>query len=278
MILVTGATGNVGRHVVQQLLARGLKVRALARTPEKAGLPHAAEVVKGDLAQPETLTAALDGVRAVFLFAVPGSGPAFVEAAHRAGVERVVLLSSNAVDDDAAEQANPIAAYHADLEAALRGSRLDWTFLRSGHMATNALPWAAQTKAGDVVRGPYAGATSAPVHEADIAEVAVIALTAGGHASRIYELTGPESLTAAEQVALIGRALGRQLRYEEQAPEVAREQMSRFIPPFIIDTLFDGWARSVGVPAAVHPTVEKLTGHPARTFGEWAADHFADFS
>ena len=277
MILVTGATGNVGRHVLQRLLDRGEKVRALVRTPETAGLPSAAEVVQGDLSPPETVAAALDGVRAVFLFAVPGSGPAFVEAAQEAGVERVVLLSSNAVDDDAAEQANPIAAYHAEIERALRGSLLAWTLLRSGHMATNALPWAAQTKVGDVVRGPYAGATSAPVHEADIADVAVTALIADGHAGQTYELTGPASLTAAEQVALIGQAVGRPLTYDELPSQVAYEQMSKFIPPFIIDTLFQGWEESVGVPATVHPAVEKITGRPARTFTEWASDHAADF-
>lgn len=273
-ILVTGATGNVGRHVVEQL--EGHEVRVLVRS--EARFPEGVEVVRGDLADPSTLPGALEGVDAVFLFAVPGSGPEFVAAAEAAGVSRVVLLSSNAVDDSADEQANPIAAYHHELEQALRASRLSWTFLRSGHMATNALPWSAQTRVGDVVRGPYAGATSAPVHEADVADVAVVVLTGEGHEGQVYELTGPESLTAAEQVRLIGEALGRAVRYEELPPEVAREQMSRFIPPFIIDTLFDGWAASVGVPATVYPTVEKLTGHPPRTFAQWATDRTTDFS
>lgn len=277
MILVTGATGNVGGHVVQLLTAAGESVRVLVRDPEKAAGLGAAEVVRGDLGKPESLPAALDGVSAVFLFAVPGSGPAFVAAARAAGVERIVMLSSNAVVEEAAEQPNPIAQYHADIEAAVRGSGIAWTLLRTGHMATNALPWASQTKTGDVVRGPYAGATSAPVHEADLAEVAVLALTGVGHDGHTYELTGPESLTAAEQVALIGAAIGRPLRYEELPPEVAREQMSRFIPPFIIDTLFAAWAAAVGVPAVVEPTVEKLTGRPARTFAQWAADRAADF-
>lgn len=277
MILVTGATGNVGGHVVRLLTDAGASVRVLARDPRKAAALGAAEVVRGDLGEPESLPAALDGTTAVFLFAVPGSGPAFVAAARAAGVARIVMLSSDAVVDGAAEQANPIAQYHADIEAEVRGSGIAWTLLRSGHMATNALPWGAQTKTGDVVRGPYAGATSAPVHEADLAEVAVLALTGEGHEGRTYGLTGPESVTAAEQVALIGAAIGRPLRYEELPPEVAREQMSRFIPPFIIGTLFAGWAASVGVPAVVEPTFEKLTGRPARTFAQWAADRAADF-
>lgn len=278
MFLVTGATGNVGRHVVRELLALGAPVRALVRDPAAAQLPDGVEVFRGDLARPETLPAALASVRGVFLFAVPGSGPEFVRAAERAGVARVVLLSSDAVLDGAAEQPNPIAGYHAEIERALRDSSLEWTFLRSAHMATNALAWAGQTKAGDVVRGPYAGATSAPVHEADLGAAAAIALTGEGHAGQAYTLSGPASLTAAEQVAVISAAIGRPLRYDELAPEVAREQMSAYIPPFIIGTLFDGWAKSVGVPATVHPDVEKLTGRPARGFAEWAADHAADFS
>ncbi|MEV0195655.1 NAD(P)H-binding protein [Nonomuraea sp. NPDC050691] len=278
MFLVTGATGNVGRHVVERLVARGEKVRALVRDPRRAVLPVGVEVVEGDLSRPETLDAALDCVTGVFLFAVPGSGPAFVEAAQRAGVERVVLLSSNGVDDTAAEQANPIAAYHAEIEQALRGGKPAWTFLRSAHMATNALPWAGQIRAGDVVRAPYAGATSAPIHEADLAEVAVVALTEDGHAGQVYPLSGPASLTAAEQVTLIGEALGRPLVFEELTPEVAREQMSRFMPPFILNTLFEQWEQSVGNPAPVYDTVERLTGRPARAFAQWAADRVADFS
>ncbi|GAA1191672.1 uncharacterized protein YbjT (DUF2867 family) [Kitasatospora gansuensis] len=278
MILVTGATGNVGRHVVRLLAEQGIATRVLARDPEKAAGLGAAEVVLGDLAEPGTLGPALEGVDAVYLFPVPGSGPAFVAAAEAAGVARVVMLSSDAVADDVAEQANPIAGYHAEIEAAVRGSALEWTLLRSGHMATNALPWAGQTKAGGVVRGPYAEATSAPVHEADVAEVAVVALTDEGHAGRVYRLTGPESLTAAEQVELIGKAVGRPLAYEELPADVAREQMSRFIPPFIIGTLFEGWARSVGVPALVSSDVETVTGRPARAFDEWARDRAADFA
>ncbi|KQV19198.1 MULTISPECIES: NAD(P)H-binding protein [unclassified Kitasatospora] len=278
MILVTGATGNVGRHIVRLLAEQGIAARVLARDPEKAAGLGAAEVVRGDLAEPSTLGPALEGVDAVFLFPAPGSGPAFVAAAEAAGVARVVMLSSDAVADDVAEQANPIAGYHAEIETAVRGSALEWTLLRSGHMATNALPWAGQTKAGDVVRGPYAEATSAPVHEADVADVAVAALTAEGHAGRVYWLTGPESLTAAEQVALIGKAVDRPLVYEELPADVAREQMSRFIPPFIIGTLFEGWAKSVGVPALVSSDVETVTGRPARTFDEWARDRVADFA
>src|SRR5581483_10243898 len=130
MILVTGATGNVGRHVLNRLVAGGHTVRALSRAPQDAVWPAEVEVVAGDLTDPASLDAALAGVKSVFLFAVPGSGPAFVVAAQRAGVRRVVLLSSGGVDDGAEVQAGPIATYHAEIEQALRGSDLAWTFLR----------------------------------------------------------------------------------------------------------------------------------------------------
>ncbi|ORT56569.1 NAD(P)H-binding protein [Streptomyces sp. CB03238] len=278
MILVTGATGNVGRHVVAELAARGEKARLLVRDAGRARNLEAVDVVEGDLTRPWTLPAALDGVTAVFLFAVPGSGPSFVEAARRAGVLRVVMLSSDAVEDSVAEQPNPIAAYHAEIEQALTGSNLQWTLLRSSHMATNALSWARQIRTGDVVRGPYAGAAAAPVHEADLAAVAVRALTGDNHAGRAYRITGPQSLTAAEQVALIGEALGRPLRYEELPPEVAREQMAAYVPAFLLDALLRGWADSVGKAAAVTAVVEEITGRPARTFAQWARDHAADFA
>src|SRR5690349_4197989 len=165
MILVTGATGNVGRKVLEALLAGGHAVRALSRSPQDAVWPAEVDIVGGDLSDPAALDAALAGVDSVFLFAAPGTGPTFVAAARRAGVRRVVLLSSGAVDDDADEQDGPIAAYHAEIERALRGSGLAWTFLRPDVFAANSLMWAGQTRGGDVIRGAYAGAASAPVHE-----------------------------------------------------------------------------------------------------------------
>ena len=277
MILVTGATGNVGRTIVAELVEAERPVRVLSRTPEAHAWPAEVDVVAGALGDPRALAAALDGVTAVFLFAVPGSGPAFVDAARAAGVRKVVLLSSGAVDDEAADQDGPIAAYHHEIEQALRGSELAWTFLRPSAFAANTLMWAGQTKAGDVVRGAYAQAAGAPIHEDDIAAVAVKALTEDGHAGQVYELTGPESLTHAEQAALLGAALNRPISFEELPPEVAKQAMASYVPAPILESIFRLWADSVGVPALVTSTVEKLTGRPARTYGEWAADHAAAF-
>ena len=279
MILVTGgATGKVGRSVAERLLADGHDVRVLTRHPDKADLPGGAEVAQGDLTEPETLPAALDGVTGVFLYAVPGSAPAFLAAARDAGVEKVVLLSSMAVDDDAEVQANPIAAFHAVIEDAIKASDLTYTFLRPGAFATNAYYWLDQAKAGDVVRLPFGQAVSTPIHEADIAAVGVAALTSDGHAGARYLLTGPEQLTQSDQVRLVGEATGRPLRLEEISPEAAREAMtSQHIPDFVVDTMLDLYAASVGQEATLTHTVEEVTGSPARTFAQWAADHAPAF-
>ncbi|MEU8268337.1 NAD(P)H-binding protein [Sphaerisporangium sp. NPDC049002] len=277
MILVTGATGNVGRNVVEQLLAAGQQVRALTRDPDRASLPAGAEVVRGDLSEPGTLPPALQGVTAAFLYAVPGTAPAFLKAAKDAGVRRVVLLSSIAVDDDAEVQPNPIAALHAVIEDAIEESGLERAFVRPGAFATNAYQWQGQVKTGDVVRLPFGQAATAPIHEADIAAVGVQALISDGHDGARYQLTGPRSLTLSDQVRIVGEAAGRPLRLEEVPPEVARQAMIQRVPEEIVDTLMDLQARSVGREALVTHTVEKVTGRPARTFAQWAADHADDF-
>ncbi|MEV0136775.1 NAD(P)H-binding protein [Dactylosporangium sp. NPDC050688] len=277
MILVTGATGNVGRHVLTLLVVAGHDVRALSRSPQEAAWPAEVNVVAGDLADPASLDAALAGVESVFLFAVPGSGPAFVAAARRAGVRRVVLLSSGGVDDDAEVQDGPIATYHAEIEQALRGSGLAWTFLRPDVFAANTMMWAGQTRSGDVIRGAYAEAASAPVHEADIAAVAVAALTEDGHAGQVYRLTGPQSRTHAEQAAILGEALGRPIRYAELPVETVRQAMSAHVPAPILEDIFATWAASVGRTAATTADIEKVTGRPARSYHDWALDHAAAF-
>ncbi len=274
MILVTASTAPVGRSIVEQLVAAGRKVRALSRSPEKAGLPTGAEVVAGDLSDPQSLAAACNGVFAVFLLAaVPGFAPAFLKAAREAGVRRIVFQSSGAVDDDADQQPNEIAAFHRDIERAIQGSGLEWTFLRLEVASADALQWAfdvpKQLKEGDVVRGPYAQAAGSPIHPADFAAVAIVALTEDEHNEKIYHLTGPQSLTHVDQIRLLGDALGRPLRYEEIDPATAHKAISPFAPA---DVLFATWERYVGTPAPVTDTVQRLTGRPPRPPAAWAAD------
>jgi uncharacterized protein YbjT (DUF2867 family) len=253
-------------------------VRALTRDPAKADLPVGAVVVAGDLSDPASLRAAFKGVSAVFLLAaVPGFAPMFLKAARDTGVRRIVFQSSGAVDDVADEQPNEIAAFHHDIERAIRESGLEWTFLRLEVASADALQWAfdvpGQLRAGDVVRGPYAAAAGSPIHPADFAAIAVAALTDPQHAGKIYHLTGPQSLTHAEQIRLIGEALGRPLRYEELTPEEARRAISPYAPA---DLLFATWEQCIGMPAPVTDTVERITGRPPRSVAQWAADYLGE--
>ncbi|MEZ4859654.1 MAG: NAD(P)H-binding protein [Caldilineaceae bacterium] len=276
-ILVTGATGNVGRAVVQQLLETGVAIRALTRNPAKANFPDTVTVFQGDLAEPATVKPALTDVDAVFLFPVAEAADAVLAAARAQNVRQIVLLSSGAVRDGVTKQDDMLAQRHANMEQAVRDSGMAWTILRPGAFATNSLQWAPQLRSGDVVRGPYAEATMAPIHEGDIAAVAVAALTDAGHEGAIYHLTGPESLTQREEVQILGEALGRDLRYEELPRAVAREQMAKFMPPPIVDSLLDLYASTVGKPVPIAPTVAEVTGRPARTFRQWATEHAAAF-
>lgn len=277
VILVTAATAPVGRSIVEQLVAARHPVRALTRDPGKADLPAGAEVVTGNLSDAESLAATFQGVSAVFLLAaVPGFAPTFLKAAKEAGVRRIVFQSSGAVVDDADEQPNPIAAFHADIERQIRDSGLEWTFLRLEVASADALQWAfdvpAQIKAGDVVRGPYVEAAGSPIHPADFAAVAIAALTQDEHVGKIYRLTGPQSLTHREQVQLLGEALGRPLRYEELDEEEARAAISPYAPT---DVLFATWKQHIGTPAPVTDAIQRLTGSPPRSAEAWAADYAA---
>ncbi len=217
MIVVTGATGNIGRVLVHRLLAGGAAVRALTRDPARAGLPAEAETVRADLTGADALEPLLAGAEALFLNLAAGGDHAaavLTEAAVRAGVRRIVLNSSMAVTDTPDDDAHHIARLHAGLERAVRDSGLEWTFVRGGNYATNALAWAPSIRATGVVRDAYPGARGVPVHEADLADVAAAALLdrSGAHLGQAYPVTGPAELTVAQQVAEIGRVTGKETR------------------------------------------------------------------
>ncbi|WP_406312658.1 NAD(P)H-binding protein [Streptosporangium sp. NBC_01639] len=273
MILVTGATGNVGRNVVRQLLDAGEKVRTITRNPESAGLPDGVEVLPGDLTRPETLPAALRGVEQAFLFPVFGSLDDFLRIGKESGLEQVVLLSSAAVTFPTS---NWIGDRHLECERAVEESGLSWTHVRPGMFMANDLAWAAQIATGDVVRAPYGDAAAAPIDERDIAAVIVRALL-DRQAGEAHLIGGTESLTQIERVRILGEAIGRPLRFEELPREQAREHMIGHLPPQAVDFMLDGLASAVGRPAEVSSVVEKVTGRPAHTYAQWAAHHADDF-
>ncbi|NUS07954.1 MAG: NAD(P)H-binding protein [Nonomuraea sp.] len=275
-ILVTGATGNVGRHVVSQLAEAGLDVRALVRNPDTARLPEGVEAVRGDLTVPETLEAALEDVESVFLLWPGYSAEAATSVVTTIAkhARRVVYLSADV--EDLADDEEP-TLFHQSVERTIRHSGLSWTFLRPGGFATNTLGWAGQIRQG-VVRWPFGKAVRALIHEKDIAAVAVHVLTSAGHAGGKYVLSGPEQLDQAEQVRVIGEVVGREVRWEDLPLDEAREQlMAAWGDPTFVEGALKGWGAAVHTPERVTDTVERLLGRPPLTFRQWAEDHAEDF-
>ncbi|WP_377268604.1 NAD(P)H-binding protein [Peterkaempfera sp. SMS 1(5)a] len=276
MILVTAATGTIGRPLVAQLAARGAAVRALTRNPATASLPdgvQACATTEPDFDQVDALVLNIAGVG--------GDPRALLDAAKAAGVRRIVAVSSLVVTEGGEESGEgSTAALHRDLEAAVEAAAPEWTHLRPGGFAANALQWAPQLKAGDVVRGPWALARTSPVHEADLAAVAVQALLGDDLLGQAPRLTGPQVLTSAEQLEILGRVLRRPLRYEEISPEAALKGMlaaNPWIPEKALASMLRYLGSTVGGDVLVTDEVRRILGRPARTFSEWAADHIDAF-
>jgi uncharacterized protein YbjT (DUF2867 family) len=279
-ILVTGATGRVGGLVVEELLHADVPVRALTHRPDADGaVPEGAEVVVGDLTAPASLEEALHGVDTVFLVwtAPPATVPDVVDLlADR--IRRVVFLSSpHRTPHPFFQQPNPMAALHDDIERRITGSGLEWTFLRPGMFASNTLSWwAPAIRSGADVRWPYGAAQTAPVDDRDVAAVAARALYADGYTGSDHVLTGPEALSQAEQVEIIGEVLGRKITFVDLPPEQFRAEVAGIWPPAVLDMLFAAWEATLNVPAYVTPTVTDLLGR-AHTYRDWVKDHAAAF-
>lgn len=277
-VLVTGATGRVGRGVVAELLRAGARVRALTRRPDSAGLPEEAQVVRGDLENPESLAEALEGVERMYLFPVAETAREVVAMAKQAGVERIVVLSGALAGEEADDEEG---GYRA-VEVAVQKSGLEWTLVRPGEFAANWLDYAPDVRDRREVRRPFGDAVTRPTHEDDIALVAAHALLEQGHAGQIYVLAGPEELTVAEQVRLIGEAIGEAVRFVELTPEQAREEWydpEQGVDHEVIDWLLDLYGASVGGSGRVPDSgaFQRITGRSPTSFARWAADHAHDF-
>ena len=264
-VLVTGATGNVGRLVVDALLARGAaEVRALTVDPVAAALPPEVEVFRGYLGRPESVSAALAGVDRMYLAPLPRTAHRVVTMAARAGVQRVVDL------------AGPPGNHWHGVEVAVESSGIPWTHLDAGEFMTNTLLWAGQIRRTGVVREAYPTAASAPIAMADIAAVAAAALLEAGHVGRAYALTGPETLTRTDLVRQIGAALGRNIPFVEvthdEAVALHRPALGEFAEWYVAAR-----AKLAASPQPALPTVAEVTGRPATTFARWCADHVAHF-
>jgi uncharacterized protein YbjT (DUF2867 family) len=279
-ILIIGATGNIGSRVVSHLPSTGLQIRALVRNPAAARLPAHVEVIYGDLTRPATLDESLDGIDTVFLvWVAPAEAAAAALGRIAKGVRRIVFLSAPLkTAHPLFQQPNPSRARAELLERLIETSGVEWTFLRPGMFALNALGWwAPQIRVGDVVRWPCLSVPTAPIDERDIAAVAVRTLCEDAHSGAEYVLTGPQSMTQHEQIATIGFVLGRPLRIEEISAEDWFRELPGFLPPFVAKYLLQAWVAAIGQPAFVTSTVAELTGSPARTFSAWATDHAEQF-
>lgn len=283
MILVTGATGAIGRPLVELLAADGAKVRAVTRSAEDVSLPDGVEIVEGDPAHPGTLAPHLDGVTTVFLHsrAIGDGAGELLALAKERGATRVVALSATNIDDPLDEQPSRFRGdRNKESEQAAVDSGLAWTSLRISSFAVNAVQaWGGQISNGDTVRYVYAGFQEAPIDERDIVEAAARTLLSDEFAGRRLELTGPELLTHEEMVTIIGQAIGKPLHFAEISPEALTQHMvANGMPePFVRALLarYAKWATDVQTP--VRHDVDEVLGRPARTFAEWAADHAADF-
>jgi uncharacterized protein YbjT (DUF2867 family) len=280
-VLVTAATGNVGPHAAAHLLRAGARVRALVLKddPDIARLPQGVELHYGDLAVPESLDPALEGVDAVlwmwpFFTLNVETAPAVLKKIEQ-HARRIAVLSSVGVHIGLEPVDNNCHAY---LEKLVEQTSLEWTFLRTTGFMANARGFAQQIRGGDVVRFPYGAAARTPVHESDLAAVGAHALTEGGHGGRKYLVSGPEALTQEEQVHIIGEVIGRSLRWEDVHAEEARRQMvATGWPPSYADGALDYFAMLTEKPEVRSSVVAQVTGRPAHTFRQWAEQHVDTF-
>lgn len=275
-VLVAGATGNVGAEVTRALLGAGATVRAASRRGSGVdGAPDAVPVAL-DLADRAAAARHWDGVDAVFLPAGYPDTPGLLADMHRAGVARVVLLSTGAVVGGDLD--NAVTRFNVVAEAAVRDSGPAWTVLRPSGFMSNTLQWRPALAAGDVVVEPFADVPIAVIDPVDIGAVAARALTEDGHEGRSYRLTGPEALLPADRIRILGEVLGRDLQLVPEADDAARLRMAAAMPAEMVDAFFRFFRGGEYDDAVVHDTVDTLLGRRPRTFRAWADDHADAFT
>lgn len=272
MIVVTGATGNVGRPLVEALVEAGEQVTAVARKagPVPAGVRHH----RADLVDPGSLGGAFAGATAVFLLTSPdfmarGDLGEVLDVVRSAGVRRTVLLSSQGVGT----QRHP-----AHLEDAVVRSGLEWTVLRPGNFDSNALQWADSVRTQRTLTAPFGDVALPAIDPADIAAAAAVALRAPGHGGRTYTLTGPAPISPRQQAEVIAQVLGEPVRFVEQSRAEARAQMLGYLPEPVVEATLDVLGAPSAAEQRVDPDLERVIGRPGRPFADWVARHLAAFA
>jgi uncharacterized protein YbjT (DUF2867 family) len=279
MIVVTGATGNVGRPLVQSLASAGEQVTAVSRriadAPDGApnGAPNGVRRLQADLSQPETLKPALAGAKAVFLltaaeFLANGNMKDVMKVVEASGVKHVVLLSSQGVGTK---------RHPSDLEDAVTQSGLGWTMLRPGNFASNAFQWAESIRTQRLMAAPFADVALPAVDPDDIAEVAAAVLSDPSHAGNIYTLTGPQAISPRQQAEAIGQVVGEPVQFVELSREEARSRMLTYMPEPVVEATLGALGTPTPAEQEVSPDVETVLGRPARTFTDWVTRNLPAF-
>lgn len=278
MILLTGATGTIGRATLQLLQETGQEAIAVTRDAAKAAFPRNTRTFTGNPSVPATLADAFAGVDAMLLSprAVGDAAAELLSLAARHGVKRVVVLSAVTVEYGGGYER--FSQGFKAVEAAAAASALGWTFLRSAPYAANAMGWSTQIRKTGSVTSAYGNAATSPIHERDVAAIAVRALAGREHDGKAYAITGPQSLTQRDQIRLLGEATGRHLTFDEVSPEEARQSMiGQGMPAEIPDRMLGYLAACVDKPGPTTDVAERLLERPALTFLDWAIEHRAAF-
>jgi uncharacterized protein YbjT (DUF2867 family) len=283
MILVSGATGKVGRHVVAELRARGAAFRALSRDPAKAAavLGRDVALAEGDFARQETLVPALSGIERLFLLCGPNQRKAeleiaLVDAAKRAGVKHIVKLSVYGADEHSSAT---VMRDHRRVERHVEAQGFAFTHLRPNLFMQHFLNHAAAIRGEGAFHAPLADARVSVIDTRDIGAVAAVALTTAGHAGKAYELTGPAAPTYGEIAAEFSRLLGRPIHYEPISPEEGHRRLraagSAEWHATVLSEIYDFYRAGEG--ARIDDAVKTVTGRPARTMADFIRDHLAQF-
>jgi uncharacterized protein YbjT (DUF2867 family) len=273
-VLVTGATGNVGRLVVNHLLEAGVQVRALTNDPAKAALPAEVEVYEGFIGKPATMAAALEGVERVYLAPFPRTARSVMQLMEQAKVKRVVALSSSSALQEI--ESGPESWHYYAVERAVEEAGIDWTILRPGEFMTNSLIWADSIRQRGLVRSGYGDARSTLIDLDDIAAIAARVLLEDRHIGQRYFLSGPEAISRREMVEQIGAALGKQIPFEELGHQEAIQELEPIMGQYA-EWYADGLAVLAQHPPKPDLTKADFTGEPATHFAQWAQANVDQF-
>jgi uncharacterized protein YbjT (DUF2867 family) len=281
-ILVTGATGNTGRPLVEALVRLGAPVRAMVRDrASQAKLPDGVQVAIADFDDPASLAAALDGAGQAYLV-TPSSEQAetqqkrFADLAAAAGVRHLVVLSQLAAAEDSPVR---FLRYHAAVERHVRDLGIGYTFLRPNLFFQGLLALAKPIAAENRFFAPVGDAAVSAVDVRDIADVAAAALMGSGHEGATHTLTGPGAVTHAEMATALSAALGREITFTDVPPEAFAKSLHGILPPWQVEGLLEDYAHyRRGEAATVSSAVSDVTGHPARDVAQFARDYAAAFS